>query len=860
MSQEERKRWDEVLLASQPLRSRLAKSFLDKHPDSEVRVHAHYLIAVEAYEQGRFEDFSHHGERALKLLEKAAESDSRQVLRRLQLHSQLSYFYAESGQADRALELAGKLLDLLSASGKENVLPESHWKHYRDTLAATAHYSAGRALLQGAMQLQAPERRGAAMGQARERLEAAIALNPLDGYAHFRLAAAHRAAANPQEAIRSLARAASAGGPAAAAALKALEAPPRPNQDTSEILDEARKDLRMRMSRRPRAVFSLPDGRSHPALWWDAVPETVRQASLTGAPFSNIRRQDYSGPDSCRPCHRSNFEGWSKHPHRWMNAVAGDETVLGDFSGKASIQYRGGRATFFRNSGSFRMRLSRDGISRTYSVNRTIGSRFFQYYVGRLVEGPEARNHPVRNADHVLPFGYWLDEEQWVPVVHISVEHPDQEREDPFAGPADTHYDRSCSACHTTRPAGDWLLSSDGRLRLGRHSPRTISLHMSKYLAENHPELLSPDQPLLEVPIAQASRVLGEGIDYLPAQTSAVALGVSCEACHNGALEHVNRSERDETEQPPLFFLAGADLYVEDRDAEAAWGRTSRNLNWTCARCHSGDRPQYAGGMDTWNSTEYSDAQRGFCYDAAKAEATGMEQLTCVHCHNPHYATGKSWTKTADQDDAKCLSCHPGLEPDEARSAHTRHPLGSEGSRCMNCHMPRINEGLQEMVRTHQIFKPTQPEMIEAGQPNACNLCHLDKSIDWTLENLSRWYGRSYSSQRLRDSYPDRVQPLGTAWLRSPHPATRLSAAEALGRARALWALPELVEMLDDPYLVNRQFTQRRVEQMLGIDLEERFGYRFYMFASERRGPLGRLRAAIEQGLGSGSAPRSSSQ
>ena len=59
--------------------------------------------------------------------------------------------------------------------------------------------------------------------------------------------------------------------------------------------------------------------------------------------------------------------------------------------------------------------------------------------------------------------------------------------------------------------------------------------------------------------------------------------------------------------------------------------------------------------------------------------------------------------------------------------------------------MSRINEGLQDVVRTHMICSPTQPGMIEANHPNACNLCHLDKPIDWTIEKLRAWYDFEFS-------------------------------------------------------------------------------------------------------------------
>ena len=152
------------------------------------------------------------------------------------------------------------------------------------------------------------------------------------------------------------------------------------------------------------------------------------------------------------------------------------------------------------------------------------------------------------------------------------------------------------------------------------------------------------------------------------------------------------------------------------------------NVNWMCGRCHTGHRPQLAAGMATWNSTEYADAMRGSCYS----------KLTCMNCHNPHEAIGHKWPLSPLQDDQLCIKCHQQYESPEAIRKHSHHETDSAGSRCMNCHMPRMNEGLQDVVRTHMIFSPTNSEMIESNQPNACNLCHTEKSIDWTVNYLQR--------------------------------------------------------------------------------------------------------------------------
>jgi len=172
---------------------------------------------------------------------------------------------------------------------------------------------------------------------------------------------------------------------------------------------------------------------------------------------------------------------------------------------------------------------------------------------------------------------------------------------------------------------------------------------------------------------------------------------------------------------------------------------------------------------------------------------------------------------------------------------HTHHPAGSEGARCMNCHMPRINEGIRDVVRTHMIYSPTRADMLEANHPNACNLCHTDRPIDWTLQHLKDWYGKTYDESRIAAKYTDRRHAAALGWLKSDNPAVRLVGAEALMRAKDSTALPQLIDMLDDSYLINRQFAYKGLQEMLNVRLAD-FGYRFYMTKAERAATLEKIR------------------
>lgn len=597
-------------------------------------------------------------------------------------------------------------------------------------------------------------------------------------------------------------------------------------------------------SRAPASGANYFDPSRQVVYWWRDVPEGIRSESIATKEHSNMLRQDHVGDEACIKCHQTKHNDWMEHSHRRMHELATTETVEGDFSGgpDAEIRYLGGLARFFTDGGSFRMSLERDNTRRVYAVERTIGSRFFQYYVGNLIEGPEPEGLPLRSVEQVLPFGYWLDRKEWVPTVHVfRLTREDDDGFDPFNPGEFSHYDSSCASCHTTLASGDWMMRNGGMKRLSWHSPRSMLFHVPGYLRESQPAFIpdfKPGQTMDE--IVQTTHA---GFGSMSIRDEAAELGVSCEACHNGCREHVAKSTKDHSDSLPFFFPVGKNLFNEGTDI-ADLGRNDGNRNFACARCHAGGRPEYASGHHTWNSSEYFDAVRGSCYDTGKAGHAGMNALTCVHCHDPHKTAGPKWSPPPEQDDNSCLDCHQSLKPEAARAAHTHHPAGSEGARCMNCHMPRINEGLQDMVRTHRIFNPTAPSMIEANQPNACNLCHLDKPIDWTIEHLRDWYGEKhlYDDSKLTANYPERKKAVGEGWLKSPHAPTRLSAAAAYAYQRDPAALPALIELLAaDAKLINRQFTQKDLDDWLGLRLKD-LGYQFYMTGDERRIVIDKLR------------------
>src|SRR5262249_43561869 len=130
--------------------------------------------------------------------------------------------------------------------------------------------------------------------------------------------------------------------------------------------------------------------------------------------------------------------------------------------------------------------------------------------------------------------------------------------------------------------------------------------------------------------------------------------------------------------------------------------------------------------------------------------------------------------------------------------------------------------------------------------PNACNLCHLDKSVNWTLAELKRGWGREV---KPLGSTPAECleKPAGKLWLGSDWGVTRMVAVEAYVRS-PLWKenLEEILGALDAHSPTNRCFASFSVERLLGRRLapdeyDVRAGPR------ERREKIGRLRAVLEK-------------
>ena len=223
--------------------------------------------------------------------------------------------------------------------------------------------------------------------------------------------------------------------------------------------------------------------------------------------------------------------------------------------------------------------------------------------------------------------------------------------------------------------------------------------------------------------------------------------GISCEACHGPALEHVR------------VMKAAGKQKVADIKIIRAKDFSAEQLNDLCATCHAklmplsldfrpGDRffdhfdlvtldnpDYYPDGRDLGENYTYTSWLMSPCLKSGK--------LDCNHCHTP---SGRM-RFAADRTNQSCLPCHEKYVNNPAE--HSHHKADDKGSQCIGCHMPSTR--FAGMGRTdHSMRSPTPAVTLAMKSPNACNLCHADHDAAWADQWVRQWYKRDYQADVLR--------------------------------------------------------------------------------------------------------------
>jgi hypothetical protein len=540
--------------------------------------------------------------------------------------------------------------------------------------------------------------------------------------------------------------------------------------------------------------------------------------------------QGYTSSTECRACHAEQYASWYASYHRRMTQPATPETVTGDFS-NVTLAHGKERITLSRHGDAFQMDVLTPPAPEQasplvqplatlpegqYPVKLVTGSHHMQVYWFETGKG--------RSLGQV-PFAYLHEDARWVPR-HMLFLRPPQL----FRPGENGRWNSSCLHCHSTR--AEPRLAPDGE-----HDTRVAELGIACEAChgpgrEHVTQLTSPVSRYA----AHLDGDKGAHAIVNPAKLSAARASQICSQCH--AIWQPRREVFREHNQTGMAYRPGDDpeqtmwLFAPSRK------HSDERVSAALRQDHDYAPGQFwSDGQARVSGREYNGMIESPCMQS--------EQLSCMSCHSMHREHGDkrsdlAWAddqlergKGNEHGDAACLGCHKAIG--QALTTHTQHPAESAGSRCYNCHMPHTSWGLLKAMRTHRIGSPSVDETLTTGRPNACTLCHLDKSLRWTAQMLTRFGVNTVQAQLL--AAPEHELAAGVTLALRGDAGQRALLAAAMRRpevqkaAGTAWMPAVLGVLMDDPYDAVRYVAGHALQSLPGF---ERYEYDFVRRPRER--------------------------
>ena len=575
----------------------------------------------------------------------------------------------------------------------------------------------------------------------------------------------------------------------------------------------------------PLAVFGLG------ALYWSQVSPNRDILAETYLPSRSDDR-GYASSQTCRSCHPGTYASWHKTYHRTMTQVATPSTIVAgartDFEKRRRFESHGQSARISRRENEFWIDMVHPewdkaraaGIAEAIAVTDpkqverrvilTTGSHHFQVFWFTSERTGELWQFPWR---------YHIGESRWV------------HRNDVFLQPADkselSHFrtwNHQCIHCHNVGgepgmgPAPRNFFSNTRVGEIGIacescHGP--AEAHVRKYR--------NPGRRLKQ---RVAGTTAGDIIN--PARTSPSQSSQICGQCHSHMANH--DGDQDGARQflkTGLHYRPGDDLHAFGKLLTLKDGHRGNEFRfWADGNCRSGGR-------------EYNGLLGSPCHQPPGVGENQSRQMSCLSCHSMHNAPANDQLKPIATRNPACTQCHPRFKDTATLKAHTHHQANSTGSQCYNCHMPHTSYALFKAIRSHQIDSPRVTPTGPNTRPNACNLCHLDRTLTWTSDHLADWYGQP----RVELTGADRDISAAVHWALAGDAGQRVIAAWHFGWEPAQtasgtpWIAPALAQTLKDPYPAIRWVGWQSLKSLPGMP---EFDYDF-------DGPDAHRRNVVEQ-------------
>lgn len=408
----------------------------------------------------------------------------------------------------------------------------------------------------------------------------------------------------------------------------------------------------------------------------------------------------FVGRQTCAQCHVEETERFLGSDHDKAMDLATDETVLGDFN-NVTFENDGITSRLFRDGQRFMVHTEgEDGELQDFEVKYVFGVYPLQQYMVEFDRDDSMDECEVARLQ-VLRISWNSRDNEW-----FYLRPPDVT--DKLAADDPLHWtgiaqrwQTMCADCHST------------------NLKRNFNTETAKY------------------------------------HTTFSEIDVSCEACHGPGSLHVKLANKTSMFWDRRHGYGLAKLKGDDPEPQIQ----------SCAPCHSRRgvmNEDFTAGSEFCDhyrleslgeATYHDDGQikdEVYVYGSFIQSKMYHKGIRCTDCHDPHSL------KLKHPGNETCTSCHQHAAGKYDVPSHHHHAPGSEGAKCVNCHMPETTYMDVDPRRDHSLRVPRPDLSVSLGTPNACSHCHVrDRLKEMTAEARGEFESKEYSQWLLSSDQDD---------------------------------------------------------------------------------------------------------
>ena len=503
-------------------------------------------------------------------------------------------------------------------------------------------------------------------------------------------------------------------------------------------------------------------------------------------PTSVTKSLSFVGREECARCHVEQNDRWRTSHHDRSMQVANAENVLGDFA-DTTLEHQGHRIRFSRRDDVFFVETdNREGELTEYEVAYTFGVDPLQQY---LIAFPNGRYQALDVAWDSRPITQ--GGQRWFRLQPEALYEPG----DPlhWTGIAYT-WNSMCADCHSTNFEKNYDASRN------RYGSTFAEIDVACEACHG------PGSAHLDwaTQFATGNRNAG----------SANVTGLNSAAARTGLVVRFPRSaDRSWLIDPGTGLAHRVPVSTSQAEVEA------------CGRCHArrgAIAAEYRFDRPLTDSYRISLLERGLYHDDGQIldevyvygsflqSRMYQQGVSCSDCHEPHSL------RLYNQGNSLCNRCHLAERFDTPN--HYRHKIGSEGAKCVSCHMPSKTYMAVDPRRDHSFRVPRPDLSLRFNTPNACTTCHSSEGANWAAEAIVEWFGPDRPASHFEKLVQGRSASVGAEadlrMLAGDSNAPNISRATALAALQGMSqaSIPLINEALgDDSSLV-------RIGALMGLE------------------------------------------